>query len=170
MLEIDHENYISENILSRDKLIFKLEELKKECKKIGLCTGSFDLLHPGHITHFISAKKKCDILIVSIARDHFSSNKNPGSGRPIFTHNLRAFIVSNLKPVDFVTFDDGNVDILERIKPHVYIKGSDYIKEKNESIITAEKIMESLKGKTYYTEDEKLSTSDIIKHIKENII
>ena len=45
---------------------------KKNYKKIiGLCHGVFDILHNGHIDHFKEAKKKCDILVVSITDDPF---------------------------------------------------------------------------------------------------
>ena len=44
----------------------KIENLKKKGKKIVLCHGSFDLVHPGHIEHLSEAKMLGDILIVSI--------------------------------------------------------------------------------------------------------
>jgi hypothetical protein len=59
MININPGSYKSDNILLEKELVPKLEELRKQGKKIGLCTGSFDLLHPGHITHFEAAKKVC---------------------------------------------------------------------------------------------------------------
>ena len=35
----------------------KIAELKKNNKKIVLCHGVFDILHLGHIKHFLEAKK-----------------------------------------------------------------------------------------------------------------
>jgi len=169
MLDISPDEYKSENILSQKELLQKLEDLKKQGKKIGFCSGSFDLLHPGHITHLISAKKMCDILVVSIARDSFSSKKHCARGRPIFSHDMRAFMIGNLKPVDFVILDDGQPEILEIVKPDVYIKGKDYADEAVPNIIAQKRMMEEMGGKIDYTNDEKLSTTDIIRYIKEEV-
>jgi len=169
MINIAPDNYQSENIVSEEELTKKLDELRKQGKKIGLCTGSFDLLHPGHITHFISAKKMCDVLVIAVARDHFSSKKRPGKGRPVFSHDLRAFIVSQLKPVDFVILDDGCEETVNLIKPDIFIKGKDYAGGENPSIVRQKTLVESWGGKIGYTQDEKLSTTDIIQYIREEV-
>lgn len=166
MINLNSKKYVSKNVLSEKELIQKIKKLKKQGEKIGLCTGSFDLLHPGHITHLISAKKMCDVLLVAIARDHFSSAKYPGENKPIFSHDLRAFMVSKLKPVDFVFLDDGLPDTVTLIKPDVYIKGPDYADEKYPTILLQKKMLASFGGKIAYTKDEKLSTKDIIDYIK----
>ena len=41
-------------------------------KKIAMCHGTFDIVHPGHIRHLIYAKEKADILITAN-----KSRKNP---------------------------------------------------------------------------------------------
>jgi|SRR3989338_4407355 len=169
MLNISPDNYKTNNIFLEQELLPIIKDLKKQGKKIGLCTGSFDLLHPGHLTHFEDAKKFCDILIVAIALDNFSENKYPGSGRPIFSHDLRAYMISKLKPVDYVTFEDGTPRIIEFLKPDVYIKGGDYSNEKDPGIVKGREIVEKYGGKIIFTHTEKLSTSEIIKHIKEKI-
>ena len=52
-------------------------------KIIGLCHGVFDVLHIGHLEHFIEAKKYCDYLIVSLTSDrHVKLSK--GADRPLF--------------------------------------------------------------------------------------
>src|SRR3989338_9723486 len=165
MININQDNYKSNNIFSIEEVLPILKKLRNQGKKIGLCTGSFDLLHPGHITHLDSAKRMCDILVVGLAKDCFSKNKNLGSGRPIYSQELRAFMVSKLKSVDYVFFDDGKPEIIMTIKPDVYFKGKDYFDETNPNIIAQKKMMESLGGKMIFTQDEKLSTTDIIKHI-----
>ena len=56
----------------------KLSKLRNKYKnlKIGLCHGVFDVLHNGHINHFKDAKKKVDILVVSVTTKKFV-NKGP---------------------------------------------------------------------------------------------
>lgn len=52
-------------IISKNE-VEEIKELKKQGKKIVLCHGVFDLVHPGHIIHFQEAKKLGDVLVVSI--------------------------------------------------------------------------------------------------------
>lgn len=170
MIELNSENYLSKNFVSEKEIFEIVKTLKNQGKKIGLCTGSFDLLHPGHITHLTSAKNFCDVLIVAIARDKYSSNKYLGSGRPIFSDNIRAFIISKLKPVDFVFLEEGTPEIVEVVKPDFYIKGIDYSNEKDPTIAIQKEMLKLWGGKVIFTKDEKFSTTDIINHIKEEII
>ncbi len=44
-------------VLKSEKDFLKLRNLRSQGKKIGLCHGVFDLLHVGHINHFLEAKK-----------------------------------------------------------------------------------------------------------------
>mgnify|MGYP001606307863 CR=1 FL=1 len=169
MYKLSKENYASDNILSEEGLVKKIEESRKEGKIIGLCTGSFDLLHPGHITHLCSAKTFCDVLIVAIADDNFNMKKGRIKGRPIYSDYIRAYMISNLKSVDYVVIHDGSIEIFKIIKPEVHIKGPDYSDKNNPRIITQKHLLASWGGKIVYTQDEKLSTTDILEYIKRNI-
>jgi len=171
MIELDSSKYKSGNIISIEEAAKITEQLKNQGKKIGLCAGTFDLLHPGHINHLIEAKKLCDVLMVAIPKKQNNIwIQKPGKGRPIYSNNIRAFMISQLKPVDFVFFEEGGEpsEIL-LIKPDIVIKGLDYTTEKNEGLIKQEDLLNSMGGKMVYTQTEKLSTTDIIKYIKENI-
>jgi len=73
--------------------------LRQKKKRVVLCHGVFDLVHPGHINHFKSAKKFGDILVVSITADHFI---NKGHNRPLFNSENRRKILSEMTVIDFV--------------------------------------------------------------------
>jgi len=169
MYKLIKENYLSDNILSENGLVKKINDARKEGKIIGLCTGSFDLLHPGHITHLCSAKKYCDILVIAIADDNFNIKKSESKGRPIYPDYIRAYMISKLKPVDYVVIHDGSIEIFKLIKPEVHIKGSDYSDENDPRIIAQKRLLASWGGKIVYTQDEKLSTTDILQYIKREI-
>ena len=116
---------LSQKIRSIEELSLLLKKLKREGKKIILCHGVFDLMHPGHIRHFYSAKALGEILIVTITPDQYV---NKGPGRPVFTELLRAESVAALESVDYVAINlwPNAVETIKRFAPNVYVKGKDY--------------------------------------------
>ena len=150
--------------LNLKKLLKKISIIKKNKKKIGLCHGVFDLLHPGHITYLNEAKSLCDYLVVSITKDEFV---NKGPGRPFFDIEKRKTLVSNLSSVDYVV--ESNFETAEKIikdiKPDLYVKGPDYKKIKNDltnNINKEIKAIISVKGKFITTGGNIYSSSKFI--------
>ena len=160
--------YNSKKIIDYKTAIKKIAELKSQSKTIGLCHGGFDMLHPGHIKHLESAKKLCNYLFVSITSDKFVSLRK-GSGRPIYSDKLRAYHVASLEFVDFVVISDVQkaTEIIAQLKPSYYIKGPDFIGKTTPGITAEREAIKSVGGEIKYTNDPKLSTTEIIKHIKE---
>ena len=64
-------------------------------------------------------------MFVTITSDKYI---NKGHSRPIFNQYLRAEMIASLSYVDFVAIVDGSTGIpaIQKIKPHIYVKGSDY--------------------------------------------
>jgi rfaE bifunctional protein nucleotidyltransferase chain/domain len=148
----------------------KISELKNANKNIGLCHGTFDLLHPGHIKHLESAAKLCDFLFVSITSDKYVT-KRKGAGRPIFPEWLRTYMVASIQYVDFVFISDfeRGTQVVEKLKPSLYIKGPDYANRDTEGINEERKAIKEVGGEIKYTEDTKFSSTEIIKRIREDI-
>lgn len=147
-----------------DELTKILEGLRRSGKKIIHCHGVFDLLHPGHIKHFESAKRKGDILVVTITRDEYV---NKGPGRPIFNQRLRCESIAAIECVDFVAINEWPtaVEAIKRIKPHFYVKGSDYLKKDDDitgKIYEEEEAVKSVGGSLYFTDDISFSSSSLI--------
>lgn len=69
-------------------------------KKIGLFKGTFDLIHHDHIKLINEIKKNCDLLVVEIKSDEDVKTKK-GKNRPIINQSERAYMVDNLKSVNF---------------------------------------------------------------------
>ncbi len=148
----------------------RLRELKAAGKTVGLCHGGFDLLHPGHLQHFESAKKLCDVLIVSITSDRFVSSRK-GAGRPVFPEQLRAYSVASLSSVDYVVITDFEkaIPIIETLQPSYYIKGPDFVGKMTPGITAEREAIARVGGEMKYTTDIKLSTTEIIEYIKNEL-
>jgi cytidyltransferase-related domain len=151
-------------ILDHQELLTVLDEHREEGQKIVFTNGCFDLIHVGHIRCLRGAKKEGDILVVGVNSDE-SVRKTKKEGRPLMPENERLEILSALVYVDYLTiFSEPTVDeILRKIRPHVFAKGTDY---------TAENVPEretalSLNARIAIVGDPKgHSSSDYIKKIR----
>jgi rfaE bifunctional protein kinase chain/domain len=97
-------------------------------KKVIMCHGTFDLVHPGHIRHLIYAKSKADILVTSLTTDQHIAKAN---FRPFVPEALRAMNLAALEIVDFVVIDENPTPIenIAYIQPDYFAKGYEYHKE-----------------------------------------
>jgi len=141
-----------------------LGDLRKKGKKVVLCHGVFDLLHPGHIKHFEAAKQKGDILAVTLTKDEYV---NKGPGRPMFNQYLRSESVAAIECVDFVAINDWPtaVETIRKLKPNFYIKGSDYAKKEDDltgKIYEEEEAVRSVGGVLHFTDEISFSSSALI--------
>jgi len=110
----------------------KAEDLHNEGKKIVFTNGCFDILHPGHLRLFEWAKSRGDVLFVAINSDS-SIKRLKGPSRPINNEHIRAEMILNLKPVDFVVVfgnnseeNDTPLELIKKIKPDILVKGGDW--------------------------------------------
>jgi rfaE bifunctional protein nucleotidyltransferase chain/domain len=112
-------------VIGLEELAEKLQSLKLEGKKIVLCHGCFDLMHPGHIKYFQAAKKMGDILVVTVTSDRYVDK---GPDRPVFNENLRAESIAALECVDYVAVNKWSTaeETLRLLRPHIYVKGQEF--------------------------------------------
>ena len=112
-------------IISKEEYKILKGRIVKEGKKVVLCHGVFDLVHPGHIIHFEEAKKMGDILVVSITAAEYVRK---GPGRPYFDNDMRMRFLAAIGCIDYVMLSEGYTvdDIVEVVEPDVYVKGKEY--------------------------------------------
>ena len=67
-----------------------------------VATGTFDLLHPGHLYYLEESKKLGDELWVIVARDMNVKHKP----RPIIPEEQRLAMIASLRPVDHAILGD----------------------------------------------------------------
>lgn len=93
--------------------------------------GSFDVLHAAHVKLLERARQDGSELIVLLNSDG-SVRRAKGAERPIFNQKERAFMLSGLSCVDYVTIfnADTPLRLLKIIKPHIHVKGGSYIPER----------------------------------------
>lgn len=115
------------NIKTAEEMKVLRESFEKKKKRVVFTNGVFDIIHAGHIDYLIKARAMGDILIVGLNSDA-SVKKIKGEYRPIVPESQRAFVLSNLKPVDYVVLfqEDTPARLIERIVPDVLIKGADW--------------------------------------------
>lgn len=152
------------------KIITKTEyleiktELRKQNKKVILCHGVFDLVHPGHIIHFEEAKKLGDVLVVSITAAEFVRK---GPGRPYFDDEMRMKFLSAIECIDYVMLSEGYTvdDIVETVEPNVYVKGKEYAKHEDDltgMIGAEEQLVKAHGGTVAYTEGQVFSSTKLL--------
>jgi rfaE bifunctional protein kinase chain/domain/rfaE bifunctional protein nucleotidyltransferase chain/domain len=96
-------------------------------RKVIMCHGVFDIVHPGHLRHLIYAKSKGDLLVVSLTAD---SHIVKGATRPYVPQELRALNLAAFEMVDFVVIDPNPTPIanIGVIQPDYFAKGYEYVK------------------------------------------
>ena len=96
--------------------------------------GTFDILHPGHIQLLNYAKSLGDTLTVGIDSDRRVKEKK-GYARPVYNVGDRAYMLQNLKAVDYVVIFDSDEELercIKTVKPDIMVVGSDW---KGKSVI-----------------------------------
>ena len=119
-----------EKIVEREELPEIAKDLRVGSKRIVFANGCFDILHVGHVRYLEGARAEGDVLVVGVNADS-SVCSLKGPGRPVLDENARALLVAALRAVDYVViFAEANVEsLLEKLRPDVHAKGTDYTAE-----------------------------------------
>jgi rfaE bifunctional protein nucleotidyltransferase chain/domain len=158
---IDHAD---RKILSLNELTVAVAAHKGAGRTIAHCHGVFDLVHPGHIRHLRAASREANLLVVTVTGDKYV---NKGPGRPVYKAELRAEILASLEYVDFVAINEAPsaVDVINRLRPDVYVKGSDYASPDDDvtgMIVEEAAAVASGGGRVHFTDEIVMSSSELI--------
>jgi glycerol-3-phosphate cytidylyltransferase len=102
--------------------------MNKEKGRIGFTAGNFDLLHPGYIYTFETAKEHCDYFMVFLQRDPSLHRKS--KYKPVIPLYERYKTLMAIKYIDeVVTYqtEEELLNLIEFYKPNLRILGDDYI-------------------------------------------
>ncbi|MDI6807678.1 MAG: D-glycero-beta-D-manno-heptose 1-phosphate adenylyltransferase [Candidatus Eisenbacteria bacterium] len=114
-------------VVTRDRLREIRERAKLHSKKVVFTNGCFDILHRGHIEYLRKARSLGDILVIGLNTDK-SVRAIKGKGRPIVPEEDRAFLLCELRSVDYVCLFDEETPalLIDFLTPDVLVKGGDY--------------------------------------------
>ena len=132
-------------------------------RSIAFANGVFDLLHVGHVRYLQAAAGHADRLVVAVNADA-SVRRLKGPTRPILDQGARSEMVAALRGVDYVVLFDADTvgALLERLKPDVHCKGTDYTAE----TVPERAIVQAYGGRTAICGDPKdHSTRDLLKRL-----
>lgn len=136
-------------ILDLPALDARVAEWRAAELTVGFTNGCFDLLHPGHLSLIRQAKAACDRLVLGLNSDA-SVTRLKGNGRPVQEEAARAAVLAALGDVSAVVlFDqDTPLELLQRLRPDVLVKGADYSREQ----VVGGDLVESHGGKVVLAE------------------
>lgn len=143
--------------------IEKIQQLKKDGKKIVFTNGVFDIIHRGHVAYLNEAKALGDFLIVGLNADA-SVKRLKGDTRPVNKEEDRKFVMENLKAVDDVIIftEDTPINLISKIIPDILVKGGDW----KEDQIVGSDIVKQNGGKVFSLKFiDNYSTTAIIEKI-----
>lgn len=150
-------------ILEIEELAKRISELKSKGKKIVLCHGCFDLMHPGHIKYFQASKKMGDVLVVTVSPDVYVDK---GDGRPVYNQTLRAESIAALECVDFVAINKWPtaVETLRLLKPNIYVKGQEFEnkEDKTGKLQKEQDVLNEIGAEMRYTHEIVFSSTKLI--------
>jgi len=157
---------IDTNFRNKVKTVEELKAIlgpRPRPKRMIMCHGTFDIVHPGHIRHLIYAKSKADILVASVTGDRHIAKAN---FRPYVPEQLRAMNLAVLEMVDYVIIDSEPKPLrnLELLQPDYFAKGYEYVKGGVIDPRTQEElnVLESYGGEFIYTPGDIVYSSSAI--------
>jgi rfaE bifunctional protein nucleotidyltransferase chain/domain len=123
-------------VVSRDELIKERAVWKQGGQRVIFASGSFDLLHPGHVRFLEQAKPLGDILVVAVKSDadvspdaiaSAAASERASSAelsRPITPSAERAEIVAALAAVDFaVELNESTAcELIAELAPEILVQ------------------------------------------------
>ena len=118
-------------------------------KRVIVCYGHFNVIHPGHLRYLKYARSLGDSLIVALQPD---SELYGLEAKNYYPENDRAEGLSLLHIVDSVVIlENGKLDsFIELIKPTILVLGSEHENERDENIESAVLILEKQQGKVVF--------------------
>src|ERR1700709_2766567 len=126
---------LSPGVNFADRLVPSLEEMTRtvsHLKGLGytivLTSGSFDLIHLGHVKYLAKAKEFGDILAVGVDSDA-KIRRRKGEDRPMVPQSERLEMLAYQRPVDLIYLKDDDEPhwaLIRAVEPDVLVLTADH--------------------------------------------
>jgi D-beta-D-heptose 7-phosphate kinase/D-beta-D-heptose 1-phosphate adenosyltransferase len=126
---------LSPNVNFAERLIPSLEEMTRtvtHLKGLGyavvLTSGSFDLIHLGHVKYLEAAKQQGDVLVVGVDSDE-KIRARKGEDRPMVPELERLELLAFQRPVDLIFKKEGQEGrwaLIKAVAPDVLVLTEDH--------------------------------------------
>jgi len=126
---------IGDGVNFEKRLIPSLEEVERRIghlkgleKTIVLTSGSFDLIHLGHVKYLARAKELGDVLVVGVDSDAKIKSRK-GADRPMVPESERLELLAHQRPVDYIflkPLDEPRWALIKAVRPDVLVLTADH--------------------------------------------
>jgi D-beta-D-heptose 7-phosphate kinase/D-beta-D-heptose 1-phosphate adenosyltransferase len=126
---------LSSDVNFADRLVPSLEEMTRVVShlrglgyRIVLTSGSFDLIHLGHVKYLARAKELGGILVVGVDSDA-KIRRRKGDDRPMVPEEERLELLAHQRPVDLIYLkrdEDPQWGLIRAVEPDVLVLTADH--------------------------------------------
>jgi D-beta-D-heptose 7-phosphate kinase/D-beta-D-heptose 1-phosphate adenosyltransferase len=126
---------LSQDVNFADRLVPSLEEMARVVShlkglgyRIVLTSGSFDLIHLGHVKYLARAKELGGILVVGVDSDA-KIRRRKGDDRPMVPEHERLELLAHQRPVDLIYLkqdEDPTWGLIKAVEPDVLVLTADH--------------------------------------------
>jgi D-glycero-beta-D-manno-heptose 1-phosphate adenylyltransferase len=126
---------LSPGVNFEDRLVGSLEELTQKVEglralgqRIVLTSGSFDLIHLGHVKYLARAKELGNVLVVGVDSDR-KIRRRKGEDRPLVPESERLEMLAHQRPVDLIFLKDDEHErwaLIKAVRPDVLVLTEDH--------------------------------------------
>jgi D-glycero-beta-D-manno-heptose 1-phosphate adenylyltransferase len=123
-----HANFDARLVRSLDEMAEKVAHLKGLGMRVSLTSGSFDLIHMGHVKYLARAKEFCDVLVVGVDSDA-KIRRRKGEDRPMVPEDERLQMLAYQRPVDLIYLKDDadpRWGLIKAVEPDVLVLTEDH--------------------------------------------
>src|SRR3982751_6777652 len=118
-----HADFENRLVGSLDELAEKIASVKQLGYSVVLTSGSFDLIHLGHVKYLARAKEFGDVLAVGVDSDA-KIRRRKGEDRPMVPEQERLEMLAYQRPVDLIYLkhdEDERWSLIKAAKPDVLV-------------------------------------------------
>jgi D-glycero-beta-D-manno-heptose 1-phosphate adenylyltransferase len=123
-----HVNFSERLIPSLEEMTRTVNHLKGLGFAVVLTSGSFDLIHLGHVKYLEGAKQLADVLVVGVDSDA-KIRRRKGDDRPMVPEMERLELLAFQRPVDLIYLKDEDEQrwaLIEAVQPDVLVLTEDH--------------------------------------------